>query len=278
MTLLGKVFTALILVMSVMFMSFAIVVYATHVNWKEMVKGPQGLETKLEDTKRKIDLLNDELTTAKNALAREQAARRAVLASLRTKLDEKDAELVAKVREYDQMLIANAKLGVAVESQSTSLKNLQDEVAVVRQSVLDAIDDRTRIFDEVVALTDQKNRLEGTRSILEERNAELLADVTKAAGHLERFGIRIGDDLPTGAPDRGGFVKRVSDRNFIEVTLGDDDGVRVGHELYVYRGGTYLGRAVIRRTSADFAVAEIVQEVNRSVLIRKGDRVTTKLG
>ena len=277
MTLLGKVFTALILVMSVMFMSFAIVVYATHVNWKEMVKGPQGLETKLEDTKRKIDLLNDELTTAKNALAREQAARRAVLASLRTKLDAKDAELVAKVREYDQMLIANAKLGVTVENQSTTVKNLQDEVAVVRKSVLDAIDDRAVIFDQVVALTDQKNRLEGTRSILEERNAELLADVTKAAGHLEKFGIRIGDDLPVGAPDRDGFVQRVS-KNLIEVTLGDDDGVRVGHELFVYREGTYLGRAVIRRTKADFAVAEIVQEFNRSVLIRKGDRVTTKLG
>ena len=35
MTLLGKIFTVLIMIMSVMFMGVSIIVYATHTNWRE---------------------------------------------------------------------------------------------------------------------------------------------------------------------------------------------------------------------------------------------------
>ena len=37
MTLLGKIFTVLILIMSVLFMSFSIMVFATHQNWQKLV-------------------------------------------------------------------------------------------------------------------------------------------------------------------------------------------------------------------------------------------------
>ena len=40
MTLLGKIFTGLILVMSVLFLGLAISVYATHVNWRKVVSNP----------------------------------------------------------------------------------------------------------------------------------------------------------------------------------------------------------------------------------------------
>ena len=41
MNLVGKIFTVLIFVMSLVFMSFAVVVYATHRNWKEVVERPE---------------------------------------------------------------------------------------------------------------------------------------------------------------------------------------------------------------------------------------------
>ena len=39
MTLLGKIFTGLIVTMSVLFLGLALSVYATHVNWRERVSG-----------------------------------------------------------------------------------------------------------------------------------------------------------------------------------------------------------------------------------------------
>ena len=72
MTLLGKIFTVLIMVMSVVFMSFSIVVYATHTNWKAEAEGlKQNLDQQLERNQqleaRKQRLLDN--------LALEQAAR-----------------------------------------------------------------------------------------------------------------------------------------------------------------------------------------------------------
>ena len=64
MTLLGKIFTVLIMVMSVVFMSFSIVVYATHTNWKSEAEAlktnlDQQLERnrQLEERKQRLDAI-----------------------------------------------------------------------------------------------------------------------------------------------------------------------------------------------------------------------------
>ena len=44
MNLLGKIFVVVITVMSVVFMTLALAVYATHKNWKDIVEGPNGLQ------------------------------------------------------------------------------------------------------------------------------------------------------------------------------------------------------------------------------------------
>ena len=54
-------------------------------------------------------------------------------------------------------------------------------------------------------------------------------------------------------------------------------GIRRGHEVDVYtaRGG-YLGRAVVVETSNDRSVAKVLSEFRQGVM-RKGDRVATRL-
>ncbi|MDP6718144.1 MAG: hypothetical protein QGF59_05810, partial [Pirellulaceae bacterium] len=57
--------------------------------------------------------------------------------------------------------------------------------------------------------------------------------------------------------------------------LGSDDGIRVDHQLVVFRSKSYLGRVVIRKVDTNFAVAEVIKETRRGT-IRKGDNVTTR--
>ena len=54
-----------------------------------------------------------------------------------------------------------------------------------------------------------------------------------------------------------------------------DDGLKVGHSLDVYRGNTYLGRIVIKKTNPDRAVGQVKKELQRGQ-IKRGDRVTTR--
>ena len=46
MNLVGKIFVVLILVMSVLFMAFAMAVYATHQNWRDVVVNEQATPDK----------------------------------------------------------------------------------------------------------------------------------------------------------------------------------------------------------------------------------------
>ena len=64
--------------------------------------------------------------------------------------------------------------------------------------------------------------------------------------------------------------------NLVEVSIGKDDGVRVGDKLDVYRGGQYIGRINITRSEDDKAVGEILPTYSRGFIL-KGDRVDSRL-
>ena len=93
MTLLGKIFSVLILIMSVVFMSFSIMVFQTHQNWYLLVDNenysestPLGLKQQIANHERANSELETSLKEAQLALKREQIARRFVLASLQAQL------------------------------------------------------------------------------------------------------------------------------------------------------------------------------------------------
>jgi hypothetical protein len=79
MSLVGKIFTMLILVLSIVFMAFAMMVFATHRNWKTTAA---ALQTKLTAADQANRDAKELLTRVQNELAREQSARKAALAAL----------------------------------------------------------------------------------------------------------------------------------------------------------------------------------------------------
>ena len=81
------------------------------------------------------------------------------------------------------------------------------------------------------------------------------------------------DQIP---PNVNGEVIEVGEKDLVEISVGGDDGILVGHTLDVYREGVYLGKVVVLKTSDDRAVAKIIPNIQKGT-IRKGDRVATKL-
>jgi hypothetical protein len=104
---------------------------------------------------------------------------------------------------------------------------------------------------------------------------ELFKDVTRAAG-LEPPTAPAGDSKPAPKVDREGIVTRV-DRvnNYVEISLGSDDGVKEGQLLHVYRLKpklAYLGRIKVHITLDRSSFARSV-ELTVGVVIDTGDRV-----
>ena len=282
MTLVGKIFTLLILLMSVAFLMLAVTVFATHTNWRDVVMRPRegdkepGLKVQIEELSATNQTLREELERAADRLAIEQAARRYALAALQTKLESAKTELQRRESQYAELQAAHGTLLTTLETNEENLKKVTDEIAQLRTDMRAAQQARDEKFNEVVQLTDRLNELEGMRKDLEERRGQLLEQVGRMKLVLDRHELDEYTPVVDLPPRVDGVVTAVGDKGLVEISIGSDDGLREGHKLEVFRGNSYLGRVVIRRTEPDRAVAEI-DPAYRKGSIRKGDRVATKL-
>jgi hypothetical protein len=149
-------------------------------------------------------------------------------------------------------------------------------VAVLRNNIRDARLDRDTQFQTVVMLTDRLHEARGVQHNLEERRDQLLTEITRYKKVLDVFGLQPDMDVTGIAPPLDGVVTAVGERNLIEVSLGSDDGLRVGHRLEVFRDNAYLGHAIVLKTDPDRAVAQIDDKTQKG-LVKVRDRVATKL-
>jgi hypothetical protein len=112
-------------------------------------------------------------------------------------------------------------------------------------------------------------------TIAEERKAQLEKQLVNARLLLKQSGLDI-DSLPKDrVPELDGQVIAVA-AGAIEVSLGSDDGLQLEHVLEIYRGGEYVGRAVVTSVGSDRAVARLVKAYARGIA-QQGDRVTTRV-
>lgn len=284
MTLVGKIFTVLIFIMSLVFMSFAVMVFATHKNWKEAAlskepskaTGQIGLRPRLEEAYAAKRALELELENVKSQLAEHQAARRMALAVLQSKVEQTTADLVTLQASLDKLQTAHteavAKLAVA---QATLDKVVADN-GQLRTDIVTIQQDRDEKLARVVTLGDTVNQAQTKLTQLEERRDQLVAIVAYQKMTLESNGID-PSVLPVSLERPvDGVVTAVSDKNLVEISIGLDDGIREGVSLEAFRDNKYLGRVVVRKVTANRSVAEIDPKLLQAP-IRKGDRVASKL-
>jgi small-conductance mechanosensitive channel len=282
MTTLGKVFTVLIFIMSILFMGFSVVVFATHRNWKMLVdntdtaKGPLGLKQQLQAQVETNKGLRAELDSLTNRLAVEMAARRSALAALETKLADAQQRLTQKEAELAGLQSAQTEATAALNLAETRLAELVEDIKKLRDEIRLVQGQRDESFQRVVALTDKLYSAAGVERNLKEREAQLIGEISKYKRVTDVLGVNPSMPVELIAPPLDGIVTAVGDKNLIEVSLGSDDGLRVGHRVEVFRDNNYLGSAQVLKTDPDRAVAQMDEKSQRG-LIKVRDRVATKL-
>lgn len=280
MTLVGKIFTGFIFVMSVMYMTGAIFIFATHTNWKE--KATQ-LDAEYKNQNQINEQLKTQLEQLKSRIAMEQAARRFLLASLQTKFTEAEKQLVERQKQLETLTAAETKNSSALDVASKQLADLTGEVAGLRTEIARAYQNVDTTLARVVEVTDQNNQSQRTQAELMARNQPLERQVAAYQQILNKMGIK-NEAQPDGTvvsnvdrepPSVEGEIREVQ-KDLVQITIGDDDGLLVGHELDVYRSNTYLGRVVVLQTGPDGAVAKVIPGFSKGQM-RKGDRVATRI-
>ena len=279
MNLVGKIMIVLILVMSILFMGFALAVYSTHQNWRDLVDGPNGLKVQNQRLSQEKDQLENLVAEANNKLAFERAARREALANLVTRENQKNQQLLAREQQYADLQSQHRQALETVNTAQTTLNALKEEVQTLRDANRKARQERNEAFMLAKQLTDDINRGQGDLRLMKMRNSELVQTVSRQGLVLDRNGLNEFSPVDNIAPHVEGQVTRVVD-GLVEVSIGSDEGLQEGHTLRVFRingkVGAYLANIEIVDTNSDRAVGRIVPGT-REGIIRKGDRVATKI-
>jgi len=293
MNLVGKIFVVLIFVMSLVWMGFAVAVYAAHKNWREAVEGTaeapeEGLKFKVEREKERNQELKDQRDKLTNELAAEKAAKRQALTKLETENDELRRQRDEQEKRLADLVQAQTDAMAALEATQAAEAALRAEImggevdgkklVGLREQIRLAQEDRDRQFDEVVKLTDELHQARNEYQALKERTATLTADLADAKAVLEKHGLKPIPALYEGIPPQvDGVVEKVGASGLVEISLGSDDGLIKGHTLHVVRqGGHYLGRVEVTETAPDKAVCKVLSEFAQGP-IQRGDRVYSKL-
>lgn len=283
MTLLGKIFTVLILVMSLVFMSFAVVVFATHKNWRDEVQGKPGapgLRAQLDEEKKKVDSFKETESKLEADLASEKADKAQRLAKLDQEnkaLKEENAALVKKDSELQQSLQASVNAAQTAQEQ-VAAKNKEAES--LRADVQKANKERDDQAKEVVRVTDEFQQAVGELKRHKDRNLALAAQLEKCRALLRANDLDENKDYSGKPPKLEGRVLSVVGNELVEISLGSDDGLMKGHHMEVFRldgaVSSYLGRIEIVRTDPDRSVGKIDPSFRKGA-IQKDDRVASQL-
>ena len=284
MNIIGKIFVFAVFVMSLVFMAFSVAIYSTHTNWRdEILRTPDqaqagkqaGYKFQLEEARKERARLAEEITQLRSEVNTSETARDQVIAKIYTALEEKNKDLVALRKEKEAREKERSDAQTELTAARVQLEKATNDVDALRKEVQDqqaTVNEQVKRSSKLAA---ELHERESFLAIANERKAQLEKQVANARLLLQQSGLSI-DSLPRDSvPKVSGVVTAVAD-NSVEVSLGGDDGLQMGHELDVYRDDQYLGRVRVVNVKPDKAVAVVIREFVRGV-IQRGDRVATRL-
>lgn len=289
MSFLGKVLIVAQVVLSVLFMCAAGAVFSIQKNWKEQSATlTANIDTAQQQHTDEVASLNQEIDNLK--LSEENEKGRADAEVGRSQqLDQQVAALTQETNSLNQQLQRQTGLTV---STSNEAEFRQEEAELLRVALEELSDTLDQKIAETVALED-------TLSTERQAHAELVAlseEQQEQIAFLERIVRAEGFETDRRAvaslaeppPKVEAIVKDIrkdqtNRTKFVHITTGSDDGLRIGHELDVYRtadrnqGRTkYLGRIRLTLVTSDEAVGLVVKAAKNGI-IEVGDNVTTQL-
>lgn len=227
---------------------------------------------------KKSNLLGADKEDLNKKLEAEAAAKKKALAELETRLTEKTAELANANATLDGLRKENRGLTEDVAVLQQNLKDKTTEVNTLRGQIRTVQAESDANAKLVVEKTEKNNQLAGDLGRLKERNAQLAEQQAKSGLLLAKVDMTSETPLDLQPPKVDGMVLATSgtQNDLLEISLGSDDGLRVGHTVDVYREGKYLARAEIKKIDPNRAVAQVDPKIHLGP-IQKGDRVTTRI-
>jgi len=272
MNLMGKIFTLLIFFMSICFLVMALMVGASHRNWKAIATEKKNeadlAQTILDQSRAKTSEKEKLLSSERTGRALQLAQLESQFRTARENYISKEAQL-RKESEISQQRLAE------LEQAQARIKAQDTEVADLKANNSKLVDDIATQYQLVQNLTNQTYELKNQIALLTEKEGDLVAKLAKTKRVLDRNGLTEDSLTDHIVPKLDGLVVKVADDGLFAISLGTDDGVRVGHIMDVFRKDKYVGKGTVIKTETDLSAVRIDPDFKLDA-VREGDYVTSK--
>lgn len=289
MSYVGKILVIVQVVLSLLFMAFAGGVYSMHQNWRakyndsqaslnrvqselqqaqaEALEAKREFEARIAEEQAKAQAAQAEVTgmqasladlTQQNALLKTQRATQTGLAEANAK------EAAFRQEEAEKQRVENQKLQAKVNELAAENRELKDQIFT--KDV--AFKNLNNVYESSLVQLNYLKQVVSKHGM--ETDPEVVAKMNSPAPPVEGLVTHI----------RKNRANRVQ---FVEISIGSDDGLNKGNELDVIRvfgaenRSDWLGRVKIVDLGPDWAVGEVILP-SKNGIIQEGDNVTTKLG
>ncbi|MGP0069638.1 MAG: hypothetical protein ACLQGP_39310, partial [Isosphaeraceae bacterium] len=190
-------------------------------------------------------------------------------------------------RALEQITDIRSKLATAVESAKSALDEAgaKREETVLLRTQKSAVEKQANEFKlRQAELVDRIRELERIQETANRNNSDLREKVAKFTTLLQKNGLPTDISQIKGVespPPVQGQIKRVdaTNRN-VEMTIGSDDGLVVGHELNLYRllpRPEFLCKIQIVAVDPDQSVGRVIGKTYQGKKIKEGDIVSSNI-
>ena len=281
MTFVGKILVILIMAFSLVFLGVSTVVFTTATNWKDK-STKQADEIKkvtgqLNDAKAKATSAEGELKKAQDEHGNQIKERENRLATLDKSVKEAQDEMT-QARLALETAQKNAQVALA---EATARKG---EIDVLIETLTKAQTQANQFSTQNIELTDQIRILQREKATAEQ-NAKDLRDFNgRVIAYLRSKDIPLEniakmDPKSVPPPVEGKVMELNATARSMEISIGSNDGLNTGQELFVYRlqpRPDFIGRVKIVSVEPQLAIAEVIGSPSGKK-VQEGDIVSSTL-
>lgn len=285
MTFVGKLLVVVQVILSICFMAFAGAVFTAQTNWK---KKAETAATELDKSRSDYKTKEEKLRTDLAAMTTERDNEKTRADGFQAQTDNLQKEKAQLEKDKDTLTSENGVLRSQLQIASEEATQRLEEAKLQRAENKVIHDSRNALLEQVRNMEKQLFVADVTQKTMADKHNQALIRVAFLEEFLRRKGMDAdpkevaGKDAPPPIVEGLVLSTKKGDRDatdFIEISLGSDDGLLKGHDLFVYRTNgqaKFLGKIRIVYVTPDRAVGTVVEKAKNGV-IQKGDNVTSKL-
>lgn len=282
MTFVGKILVIVITVFALFFLALSTVVFSTAKNWKEEAATQKS---KVSDLTGKVTTLDGAVKATQEQLKSEADQHKQQASQLQGRIDALTKDIEQRSTELTQQRETVAKAQESMrgalreaEARKAETDQLRQQLAAVQQQANEFKIRQTELDDEIRILNRQLETATSNNKSLRER-VTVLSNVVRDAGLTDAVQQASGTNRVP--PDVEGKITRVDRANQrVEISIGSDDGLSVGHELELWRTTPtpeYLGRIRVEAVDPDHAVGTVIGKTIQGKKIQEGDIVSSQI-